>query len=74
MNASTAARPPGQDGQTIVLFALSLLAIVAMAGLLIDGGMAWANQRQAQAAADTAALAGGEAASYGTTTQMNTAA
>jgi len=74
MNAHPVARPAGQDGQTIVLFALSLLAIVAMAGLLIDGGMAWANQRQAQAAADTAALAGGEAASYGTTTQMNTAA
>ena len=47
----------GEHGQMIVLFAICLVAIVAMAGLLIDGGLAWANRRQAQAAADTAALA-----------------
>jgi hypothetical protein len=40
-----------------VLFTLALVAMLAMAGLLIDGGMAWVNRRQAQAAADTAALA-----------------
>jgi hypothetical protein len=45
----------------IVLFALCLIAIIAMAGLLVDGGMAWANRRQAQAAADTAALAAAKA-------------
>ena len=47
----------GEHGQMIVLFALFLIAIIAMAGLLIDGRMAWANRRQAQTAADTAALA-----------------
>jgi hypothetical protein len=54
---------PGRDerGQAIVLFAFVLLGIVAMAGLLIDGGMAWSNRRQAQAAADTAALAAAKA-------------
>jgi hypothetical protein len=56
-------RLPGRDerGQAIVLFAFVLLGIVAMAGLLIDGGMAWSNRRQAQAAADTAALAAAKA-------------
>ena len=74
MDEHAPARSAGQDGQAIVLFALSLLAIVAMAGLLIDGGLAWGSHRQAQAAADTAALAAAKAASYGTSTQMNTAA
>jgi hypothetical protein len=46
----------------LVLFALALVGIMAMAGLLIDGGMAWANRREAQAAADTAALAAAQAA------------
>jgi hypothetical protein len=36
---------------------MCLLVVIAMAGLLIDGGLAWTNRRQAQAAADTAALA-----------------
>jgi Flp pilus assembly protein TadG len=51
----------GEHGQMVVLFALCLIAIIAMAGLLIDGGMAWANRRQAQAAADTGALAAAQA-------------
>jgi Flp pilus assembly protein TadG len=52
----------GERGQTIVVFALALVALVAMAGLLVDGGLAWSNRRQAQAAADTAALAAANAA------------
>lgn len=51
----------GQHGQIVVLFALCLVAIVAMSALLIDGGLAWSNRRQAQAAADTAALAAAKA-------------
>ena len=47
----------GEHGQMIVIFALCLVGILAMAGLLVDGGLAWSNRRQAQAAADTAALA-----------------
>jgi Flp pilus assembly protein TadG len=58
----------GAHGQMIVLFGLCLIAIIAMAGLLIDGGMAWANRRQAQAAADTAALAGAKAIAGGNVT------
>jgi hypothetical protein len=57
MHASGRAPRRSDDGQVIVVFALSLLAIVAMAGLLIDGGRAWQDRRQAQIAADTGALA-----------------
>jgi hypothetical protein len=39
--------------------------MAGMSALLIDGGRAFANQRQAQSAADTAALAAGYAASSG---------
>ena len=42
----------------IVIVALGLTALVAMAGLVIDGGMALRNRRQVQNAADAAALAG----------------
>jgi Flp pilus assembly protein TadG len=58
----------------IVLFALCLVAIIAMAGLLIDGGMAWANRRSAQAAADAAALAAAKAVSVGSNPTTVTAA
>ena len=58
-------RPPAQRGQMLVVFALSMVAILAMAGLLIDGGMAWQNRREAQSAADTAALAAAQSASRG---------
>jgi hypothetical protein len=54
-----------EGGQVLVIFGLALVAMMAMAGLLIDGGMAWANRRQAQAAADTAALAAAQAAAQG---------
>ncbi|MEA2677155.1 MAG: hypothetical protein QOJ81_1296 [Chloroflexota bacterium] len=51
----------GQRGQALVLFALLLVVIIGGAGLLVDGGMAWANRRQAQAAADLAAIAAAKA-------------
>lgn len=47
-----------EDGQIIVLFALALVAIVAMVGLVLDGGGAFAQRRSEQSAADLAALAG----------------
>ena len=50
----------------VVLFCLCLVAIAAAAGLLLDGGMAQATRRQAQAAADTAAMAALKATSSGT--------
>jgi Flp pilus assembly protein TadG len=45
-------------GQTLVLFALALIAIVAMVGLVIDGGNAYAQQRSTQNGSDSAAEAG----------------
>ena len=57
--------PPAQDGprrdergQTLVIFALAFIGIVAMLGLVIDGGAAYAYRRDAQNAADMGALAG----------------
>jgi Flp pilus assembly protein TadG len=55
----------GQRGQALVLFAILLVVILGGAGLLVDGGMAWANRRQAQAAADLAVLAAAKAIAEG---------
>ena len=63
-----------EHGQIIVLFAICLVAIIATAGLLIDGGMAWGNRRQAQAAADTSALAAAVKAAEGANSAAVTAA
>jgi Flp pilus assembly protein TadG len=46
-----------ERGQIIVIFALSLVAITAMVGLVLDGGGAFAQRRAEQNASDIAALA-----------------
>jgi Flp pilus assembly protein TadG len=48
----------GNDGQTLVIFALALVALLAMVALIIDGGNAFAQQRRTQNGADAAAEAG----------------
>jgi hypothetical protein len=53
---STAAR--GERGQVLVIVALGLVVIVAMVGLVIDGGFAWGQQRKTQNGADSMAEAG----------------
>jgi Flp pilus assembly protein TadG len=45
-------------GQTLVLFALMSLTLIAGMGLVIDAGVNYAQRRNMQNAADTAALAG----------------
>ena len=50
--------PTRERGQMLVIVALGLTVLIAMAGLIIDGGMALSNRRQVQNAADAAALAG----------------
>lgn len=45
-------------GQMLIIVAVALTGLIAMTGLVIDGGIAWSNRRQAQNAADSAALAG----------------
>ena len=47
-----------QRGQMIMLFALALTAIILVVGLVVDGGYALVQRRNAQNAADFAALAG----------------
>jgi Flp pilus assembly protein TadG len=47
-----------EDGQMLVIFAICLTAIIAMTGLVIDGGMTFVQQREQQNVADAAALAG----------------
>jgi hypothetical protein len=42
----------------VVIFAMVMMAMLLFAGLLIDGGTAWAHQRHVQNAADAAARAG----------------
>ncbi|MBI3748592.1 MAG: Tad domain-containing protein [Chloroflexi bacterium] len=51
-------RRHGHVGQTLVIFVMSLFAIMAMVGLVIDGGNAYAQQRSTQNGSDAAAEAG----------------
>ena len=55
-------KPPSeQRGQIIVLFALGLVAMIAMVGLVLDGGDTFAQRRDQQNGADLAAIAGANA-------------
>lgn len=47
-----------EEGQSIVLIALAMVALVAMAGLVIDGGRDYEARRVSQNASDAAAFAG----------------
>jgi Flp pilus assembly protein TadG len=47
-----------ERGQVLVIVALGLVVIVAMVGVVIDGGYAWGKQRETQNGADSAAEAG----------------
>jgi len=46
-----------QSGQAIVLIALMLVVLIGFVGLALDGGRAYVDRRELQAAADAAALA-----------------
>ncbi len=50
-----------ERGQMLALFALALVAIIAMVGLVIDGGAVYTQRRGQQNAADLAALAAADA-------------
>lgn len=52
------ARREPESGQIIVIFAIAMVAIIAMVGLVLDGGSAFSQRRAEQSAADLAALAG----------------
>lgn len=53
-----AVRAGGQRGQMVVLFAASLVAVLLVTGLVVDGGYAYAQSRTTQNAADFGAIAG----------------
>jgi len=50
-----------ERGVTLVIIALSLLALMGIAALAIDGGVGFSSRRSTQNAGDAAALAGAEA-------------
>lgn len=52
------AERPSERGQVLVIFVGGLVTIILFVGLVIDGGFAFLNRREAQNVADTAALAG----------------
>jgi Tfp pilus assembly protein PilX len=56
-----------QRGQMLVLLTLALVAIIAMVGLVIDGGATYAQRRGQQNASDLAALAAADALYNGKT-------
>ena len=64
---------PRERGQILVLFTLGLVAMVAMVGLVIDGGAAYAQRRAQQNASDLAALAAADALYNGQTQGQATA-
>lgn len=51
-------RKISEDGQSLVIIAIAFLGLVAIAALVIDGGILYLNRRNAQTAADAAAMAG----------------
>jgi Flp pilus assembly protein TadG len=50
-----------ESGQSIVIIAVAMVAIISMAALVLDGGYAYLERRRVQNAADAAALAGARA-------------
>lgn len=64
-------RRTGETGQAVVVIALLMIGLVAMLGLVLDGGNAYAQRRRMQNAADAAALAGaGRMSQSGTSNQQ----
>lgn len=59
MRQETAAR--GDRGQILVIFTISIVAIIGMVGLVLDGGSAFAQRRTEQNVSDLAAMAGATA-------------
>ncbi len=51
-------RSDAPRGQVLVIVALAMVAIIAMVGLVVDGGYAWGRQRDTQNGADATAKAG----------------
>jgi len=48
---------PSERGQALIIIAFALVALIGITGLVVDGGMSYADRRGAQNAADAAVLA-----------------
>jgi Flp pilus assembly protein TadG len=69
---STFLAPQRQSAQVVVLFALALIAMLAMVGVAVDGGNLYLQRRTGQNAADAAALAGTRALQQATISPAST--
>ncbi len=58
-------RTKSEKGQAIILIVFSIIGIIGLTALTVDGGIAYADRRSAQGAADAAAWAAGLANSRG---------
>src|SRR5215217_4829453 len=56
-NRSARPRPEGEEGVIVILFAMSLVVLLAFAGLVYTGAQALVLRRQLQNAGDAGALA-----------------
>jgi len=74
LHAGRRPKPRRESGQVLVIFALALIAIVAMTGLVIDGGGTFVQRREQQNVADAAAMAAGYAYAMTGSTSAATAA
>jgi Flp pilus assembly protein TadG len=63
-----------ERGQNLLIFAVLMIILVALAGLVIDGGYSLTKRREAQNAADAGALAGADALCAGNTSLARTQA
>lgn len=52
------ARGSSEAGQVLVIVAVGMIVMIAMVGLVVDGGFAWGQQRDTQNASDASAHAG----------------
>lgn len=67
-NLQKTVTPTEETGQAVVIVALLMVGLIAMLGLVLDGGNAYAQRRRMQNAADAAALAGAGRMSQSETT------
>jgi hypothetical protein len=63
-----------ERGQNLLIFAVLMIILIALAGLVIDGGYSLSKRREAQNAADAGALAGADALCAGNTSLARTQA
>jgi hypothetical protein len=58
MRTTTTTTADRERGAALIIVALSLVSLMAVAGLIIDGGRVYSERRQMQNASDSAAMAG----------------